>query len=411
MDANRSTLPTPKRPPAKVSRPMDYPPELGGIIYQVASMARREGGISFAGGYPDPALFDADGLAAGFNQMFRDNFRAALQYGDREGYRPLRERLAAFSSTAQRTIAPEEVIITNGGQQGIEATVRTLTRPGDVVLIDSPSFSTALQVFQLAGLRGMSVACDADGLIPASLEEQARAHRPKLLYVVPSYGNPDGSLLSLERRRRVLELAAEYDFHVLEDDPYSRIFFDAPAPPSLLGLTGEVRAAADRVIHVSSLSKLIAPGLRVGWMIPPAGLRGRFVWTKLSTDIHSAIPTQVAIENYWAGGGFEAHLPAIRETYRERARAMHGALTEHAEDRLEFARPRGGMFMWCRTRADVDTRDLLEAARREKVFFVPGIAFYPGDPDLRTFRLSFATMPPDQIVEGIKRLARIIPAA
>ena len=209
----------------------------------------------------------------------------------------------------------------------------------------------------------------------------------------------------------MLELAAEYDFHVLEDDPYSRISFDAPAPPSLLGLTGEIPAARSRVIHVSSLSKLIAPGLRVGWMIPPADLRERFVWTKLSTDIHSAVPTQVALENYWAAGGFEAHLPVIRDTYRERALAMYAALTEYAGERLEFARPRGGMFMWCRTRADIDTRDLLETARREKVFFVPGIAFYPRDPDLRTFRLSFATMAPDQIVEGIRRLARIIPPA
>lgn len=390
---------------------MDYSPELGGIIYQVASMARREGGISFAGGYPDPALFDTEGLAAAFNQMFREKFRAALQYGDREGYWPLRERLAAFSSTPGRTITAEEVIVTNGGQQGIEATVRTLTAPGDVVLIDSPSFPTALQVFQLAGLRGVSVACDADGLIPASLEEQARRHRPKLLYVVPSYGNPDGSLLSLERRRRVLELAAEYGFHVLEDDPYSRISFGAPAPSSLLGLTGEIPAAKDRVIHVSSLSKLIAPGLRVGWMIPPANLRERFVWTKLATDIHSAVPTQVALENYWAAGGFEARLPVIRDTYRERALAMYAALGEYAGERLEFARPRGGMFMWCRTRAGIDTRDLLEAARREKVFFVPGIAFYPTQPDLRTFRLSFATMEIEALVEGIRRLARIIPPA
>ena len=390
---------------------MDYSPELGGIIYQVASMARREGGISFAGGYPDPALFDTDGLASAFNQMFRDNFRTALQYGDREGYWPLRERLAAFSSTPGRTITADEVIVTNGGQQGIEATVRTLTKPGDVVLIDSPSFPTALQVFQLAGLRGVSVACDEDGLIPASLEEEARRHRSRLLYVVPSYGNPDGSLLSLERRRRVLQLAAEYDFHVLEDDPYSRISFGAPAPPSLLGLTGEIPAAKDRVVHVSSLSKLIAPGLRVGWMIPPAGLRERFVWTKLATDIHSAVPTQVALENYWAAGGFEARLPVIRDTYRERALAMHAALTEYAGDLLEFARPRGGMFMWCRTRADIDTRDLLEAARREQVFFVPGVAFYPMQPDLRTFRLSFATMEIEQMVEGIRRLARIIPPA
>ena len=388
---------------------MNYSPELGGIIYQVASMARREGGISFAGGYPDPDLFDTEGLSEAFNQVFRESFRVALQYGEREGHPPLRVRLAQFSSSASRTIAPDEVIVVNGGQQGIETTVRVLTRPGDVVFMDSPVFPTALQAFHLAGLRGVSVAADADGLIPDSLEALLREHRPKLLYLVPSYSNPDGTLLSIGRRRRVLELAVEHGFHVLEDDPYSHLWFDVPPPPSLLALSGEVPGARDRVIHVSSLSKLVAPGLRVGWVIPPAALRERFVWTKLATDIHSALPTQHAIENYWAAGRFDAHLPVIRATYRERALAMHGALREHLADRLEFVAPRGGMFMWCRTRATLDTRDLLEAARREQVFFVPGIAFYPTRPDLRTFRLSFATTPVPRIIEGIRRLAGVVP--
>lgn len=387
---------------------MDYSPELGGIIYQVASMARREGGISFAGGYPDPALFDTEGLAGAFNQVFRDSFRVALQYGEREGHPALRARLAAFSSTPSRTVAPEEVIVANGGQQGIETAVRVLTQRGDTVFMDSPVFPTALQAFHLAGLNGISVAKDAHGLIPESLEELLKQHRPRLIYVVPSYSNPDGSVLALERRRRLLELAVEHRFHVLEDDPYSRIWFDTPAPTSLLSLSGEVPGARDWLIHVSSLSKLVAPGLRVGWMIPPAHLRQEFVWTKLATDIHSALPTQHAVENYWAAGHLEAHLPKIRATYASRARAMHAALVEHLADRLEFATPQGGMFMWCRMRAGGDARDLMDAARREGVYFVPGVAFYPRNADTATFRLSFATTPEDGIAEGIRRLARVI---
>jgi len=387
---------------------MDYSPELGGIIYQVASMARREGGISFAGGYPDPALFDTEGLAGAFNQVFRDSFRVALQYGEREGHPPLRARLAAFSSTPSRTVAAEEVIIANGGQQGIETAVRVLTRRGDTVFMDSPVFPTALQAFHLAGLNGISVAKDRDGLIPESLEALLKVHKPKLIYVVPSYSNPDGSVLALERRRRLLELAVQYHFHVLEDDPYSRIWFDTPAPPSLLALSGEVPGAREWLIHVSSLSKLVAPGLRVGWMIPPAHLRQEFVWTKLATDIHSALPTQHAVENYWAAGLMEAHLPKIRATYANRAHAMHAALVEHVADRLDFATPQGGMFMWCRIRAGGDARDLMDAARREGVFFVPGVAFYPRDPDRATFRLSFATTPEDGIAEGIRRLSRVL---
>ena len=388
---------------------LDYSPEYGGLIYQVASMARREGGISFAGGYPDPALFDTEGLARAFEQVFSESFRVALQYGEREGHPALRARLAQFSSSATRKIAPEEVIVVNGGQQGIATTVRVLTQPGDTVFMDSPTFPTALQAFHLAGLRGVSVPKDADGLIPDALEELLKSERPKLLYVVPTYANPDGSVLALERRRRLLQLAVEHRFHILEDDPYSHLWFDAPPPPTLLALSGEVAGARDWLVHVSSLSKLVAPGLRTGWMIPPASLRQQCVWTKLANDIHSALPTQHAIENYWAAGGLEAHLPVIRDTYRARGAAMHGALTDLLADRLQFQAPRGGMFMWCRIRRGGDARELMDACRRTGVYFVPGIAFYPLKPDLATFRLSFATTPIEGIVEGIHRLAQVIP--
>lgn len=388
---------------------MDYSSEYGGIIYQVANLARREGGISFAGGYPDPALFDADGLEQAFETLFRDDFRASLQYAEREGYPPLRARFAAFSSSPSRPVEPAEVLIVNGGQQGIEIATRVLTRRGDLVLMDSPVFPTALQAFHLAGLRGLSVPKDGDGLIPDALEATLKRERPKLLYIVPTYSNPDGSVLAAARRRRLLELAVEYRFHILEDDPYSRLWFDEPPPPSLLALSGEVSGARDWLIHVSSLSKVVAPGLRTGWMIPPEAMLQDCIWTKLSTDIHSPPPMLRMLEHYWASGRLDAHLPAIRATYRARGLAMHAALLEHAADRLDFARPRGGMFLWCRVRKGGDTRALVEAGRREGVYFVPGIAFYPAQPDLSTFRLSFATTPEAGIRDGIARLARAMP--
>jgi DNA-binding transcriptional MocR family regulator len=388
---------------------LDYSPEYGGIIYQVANLARREGGISFAGGYPDPALFDTEGLQSAFGALFRDDFRASLQYAEREGHPPLRARFAAFSSSPSRTVTPEEVLIVNGGQQGIEITTRVLTRRGDLVLMDSPVFPTALQAFHLAGLRGLSVPKDGDGLIPDALEAMLKRERPKLLYIVPTYSNPDGSVLAAARRRRLLELAVEYRFHILEDDPYSRLWFDEPPPPSLLAVSGEVPGARDWLIHVSSLSKVVAPGLRTGWMIPPKAMLQDCIWIKLSTDIHSPPPMLRMLEHYWASGRLDAHLPAIRETYRSRGLAMHAALVEHAADRLAFTRPRGGMFLWCRVKQGGDTRELVEAGRREGVYFVPGIAFYPAEPDLSTFRLSFATTPEDGIRDGIARLARAMP--
>ncbi|MFN0164005.1 MAG: PLP-dependent aminotransferase family protein [Burkholderiales bacterium] len=390
---------------------MDYSPELGGIIYRVASLARRTGGISFAGGYPDPDLFDADGLAAAYNEVFRDGFRASLQYGDREGYRRLRERIATLCSTAERPVGYEEVIVANGGQQGIATATSVLCRPGDHVFTEAPTFPTALHVFHQAGLKGLGIACDADGMLPDALEAALRRQRPRLLYAVPSYSNPAGALWSLQRRLRVLELAVEYDFHIIEDDPYGLLWFDAPPPPTLLSLAARVPGARERVIHVSSFSKTIAPGLRTGWMIPPAALREQFVHTKLGTDIHSPLPSQYAIDRYIGCGGFAKHLPKIRATYGERARAMHDAILEHLAGRVEWAPPRGGMFFWCKVKSGVDAQTLMSAAEREKVFFVPGIAFYPGDPDRATFRMSFATTPVEGIVEGVRRLGKVIPAA
>ncbi|MEZ5728877.1 MAG: PLP-dependent aminotransferase family protein [Burkholderiaceae bacterium] len=383
---------------------MQYDPELGGLIYQAASAARRVGGISFAGGYPDPALFDVDGLAEAFAAMFRDSARVALQYGERDGQPALRELIAAFESADGARVDAGEVIVTNGGQQGIELSVRTLTRPGDTILLDSPVFPTALQVFHLAGLDGRSVRTDADGIDPEALESMARRHRPRLLYLVPSYSNPGGTLLSVERRREVLRLAVRYDFHVIADDPYSRLWFESPPPASMLAVAAGIDGARERLTQVSSLSKLVAPGLRLGWMIPPAGSRRELLFAKQASDIHSALHTQHAVTAYWKAGHLERHLPAIRLAYRERARALVAALDDVLGERVEFVRPGGGMFVWCRLPEVPDTRALFDTASAARVFFVPGVAFYPRDPDCSTMRLSFATTPAEQMRDGVERL-------
>lgn len=390
---------------------MSYDPALGGLIYQVASTARREGGISFAGGYPDPALFDVAGLADAFAAVFRDSARVALQYGERDGCLPLRERLAAFSSSPARTVSPDEVIVVNGGQQGLALAVQACLRPGDTVLVDSPAFPTALQLFHLAGLNCVTIESDADGLLPGSLAEQARRHGAKMLYLVPSYSNPGGTLLSSARRLEVLRLAVELGFDILADDPYRSLWFGAPPPPTLLALSAQVPGSRERLIEVSSLSKVVAPGLRVGWMIPPAAWRQRLLFAKQSSDIHSALHTQHALAAYWASGRLDAHLPEIRAAYAARAAALDAALATELGDRVAYAKPRGGMFVWVRVPEVADTRALLDAAQREKVFFVPGVAFYPADPDTSTVRLSFATTPAEAMAEGVRRLRRVFDAA
>ena len=390
-------------------------------LNQVETSAIRElfkllgtpGIISFAGGFPDSTLFDVEGIAAAVQQALAVNPGAALQYGATEGHPPLREQLAAFmQAKGASALAPEQLIVTTGSQQALDLIGKTMIDPGDKVIVEGPTFLATIQCFRLYGAQLVSAPIDADGVQTDRLEALMEEHRPKLVYLIPSFGNPSGATLSLERRRRVLELAVKYQTLVVEDDPYGDLYFDGPPPPSLLNLSPQVPGSRELLVHCGSLSKVLSPGLRVGWMVAPPGLLARAVMCKQFSDAHTSTFAQATAAQYLASGRMPATLQRVRQVYTGRAAAMGTALREQLGSALEFVAPRGGLFVWARlTGANGAVADGAELARRaigQGVAFVPGAPFYAAEPDHATLRLSFATMDEERIREGVARLARAL---
>ena len=384
-------------------------------IRELFKLLGKPGIISFAGGFPDSAMFDVDGIREASAAALRDEPGAALQYGATEGYNPLREQLAAFMfSKGVKGLSADGLIVTTGSQQGLDLIAKTLLNPGDVALVEAPTFLATIQCFRLYGPQVMGVPIDADGVQVDRLEEMIRTHRPKLVYLVPTFGNPSGAMLSLARRRRVLALAVETQTVIVEDDPYGDLYFGDAPPPSLLALSDEVPGSRDWLIHCGSLSKVLSPGLRVGWMVAPAALLARATMCKQFSDAHTSTFAQATAAHYLKSGRMPTTLATVRRTYAERAQCMGEALTRELGDAIGFNQPHGGLFFWARlTGARGQMADGAELARRaidQGVAFVPGAPFYAGQPDNATLRLSFATAGLDKIQEGIARLGQALRA-
>lgn len=382
-------------------------------IRELFKLLGKPGIISFAGGFPDSALFDVEGMRASVDAALSTDPGAALQYGATEGFQPLREQLAAFmAAKGAQSVAAEDLIVTTGSQQALDLLGKTLISPGDTVIVEGPTFLATIQCFRLYGARLVSAPIDGQGVRTDELERLIVEHRPKFIYLIPTFGNPSGAMLSLERRRRVLELAVRYDTVVVEDDPYGDLYFDAPPPPSLLQLSAEVPGSRERLVHCGSLSKILSPGLRVGWMVAPAELLAKATMCKQFSDAHTSTFAQATAAQYLAAGRLPAALSAVRRVYAERAVSMGEALRREIGAAVSFVPPAGGLFVWARlTGADGRGTDAAALARRaidEGVAFVPGAPFYCADPDQATFRLSFATVGKERIEEGVRRLARAL---
>ncbi len=382
-------------------------------IRELFKLLGKPGIISFAGGFPDSALFDVEGMRASVDAALSTDPGAALQYGATEGFQPLREQLAAFmAAKGAQSVAAEDLIVTTGSQQALDLLGKTLISPGDTVIVEGPTFLATIQCFRLYGARLVSAPIDGQGVRTDELERLIVEHRPKFIYLIPTFGNPSGAMLSLDRRRRVLELAARYDTVVVEDDPYGDLYFDAPPPPSLLQLSAEVPGSRERLVHCGSLSKILSPGLRVGWMVAPAELLAKATMCKQFSDAHTSTFAQATAAQYLAAGRLPVALSAVRRVYAERAVSMGEALRREIGAAVSFVPPAGGLFVWARlTGADGRGTDAAALARRaidEGVAFVPGAPFYCADPDQATFRLSFATVGKERIEEGVRRLARAL---
>jgi DNA-binding transcriptional MocR family regulator len=382
-------------------------------IRELFKLLGKPGIISFAGGFPDPAMFDVEGIREAVNAALTQEPGAALQYGATEGYNPLREQLAAFMvSKGCQDVAPDHLIVTTGSQQALDLLGKTMISPGDKVIVEGPTFLATIQCFRLYGAELISAPIDANGVQVDKLEALIAEHKPKFVYLIPTFGNPSGAMLSLERRKRVLELAVQYQTLIVEDDPYGDLYFNAAPPPSLLALSAGVPGSRELLAHCGSLSKVLSPGLRVGWMIAPAELLAKATMCKQFSDAHTSTFSQATAAQYLKAGRMPATLAHVRKVYAERALAMGKALRKELGDAIEFVQPQGGLFVWASlTGAGGKVADGSELAKRaiEKgVAFVPGAPFYANNPDLSTLRLSFATADVAKIEEGVGRLGQAL---
>ncbi|TSE21664.1 2-aminoadipate transaminase [Tepidimonas alkaliphilus] len=379
-------------------------------IRELFKLLGKPGIISFAGGFPDAALFDVEGIREATLAALAANPGAALQYGATEGFDPLREQLAAFmAAKGARGVAPGDLIVTTGSQQALDLIGKTLVSPGDTVIVEAPTFLATIQCFRLYGAQLLTVPVDGQGADVDALERLIEQHRPKFVYLIPTFGNPSGAQMSLERRRRVLELAVRTRTLVVEDDPYGDLYFDTPPPPSLLALSHEVPGSRACLVHCGSLSKVLSPGLRIGWMVAPPELLAKATMCKQFSDAHTSTFAQATAAQYLASGRMPATLARVRGIYARRAAAMVEALRQELGAAIDFVPPRGGLFVWARlTGAGGRAADGGELARRaieQGVAFVPGAPFFARDPDPATLRLSFATVDEERIREGVRRLA------
>lgn len=382
-------------------------------IRELFKLLGKPGIISFAGGFPDAALFDVEGIAAAAQDALRTHPGAALQYGATEGYQPLREQLAAFMQAKGVTdLSPEQLIVTTGSQQALDLLGKTLISPGDKVIVEGPTFLATIQCFKLYGAELITAPIDGDGVQPDALEALIAEHRPKFVYLIPTFGNPSGATLSLERRLRVLEMAVRHQTLIVEDDPYGDLYFGEPPPPSLLALSAQVPGSRELLAHGGSLSKVLSPGLRVGWLIAPAELLAKATMCKQFSDAHTSTFAQATAAAYLAAGRLAPALARVRPVYARRAHVMGDALHQHVGDALSFVPPRGGLFVWARLTgakgALTDGRVLAQQAIAQGVAFVPGSPFYATQPDHATLRLSFATVGEDKIQEGVARLGQAL---
>jgi len=382
-------------------------------IRELFKLLGKPGIISFAGGFPDSAMFDVEGIQHASQHVLAHEPGPALQYGATEGYPALREQLSGFMASKGVTgLNPDGLIVTTGSQQALDLIGKTMLDPQDTVIVEAPTFLATIQCFRLYGPRVIGAPIDAHGVDVDALEALVVQHKPKLIYLVPTFGNPSGAMLSLERRLRILELAVRHQVLVVEDDPYGDLYFGEPPPPSLLALTERVPGSRDWLAHCGSLSKVLSPGLRVGWLIAPPELLSRATMCKQFSDAHTSTFAQATAAQYLKSGRMPATLDKVRQVYAQRAQAMGEALQRELGAAVRFTQPQGGLFFWAYLTgaggAPSDGQVLAKLAIDKGVAFVPGAPFYADQPDNSSLRLSFATADENKIRDGMGRLGQAV---
>lgn len=374
-------------------------------IREILKVTERPEIISFAGGLPAPKGFPVDVMKSAFDRVLETNGRSALQYGPTEGYAPLRAWVAEDLKRVGADVSPDEVLIVSGSQQALDMLGKLFIDPGSKVLVEAPSYLGALQSFSLFEPSYEAVPTDAGGLIPEALTNE-RAAGARFIYVLPNFQNPTGLTLNLERRKALVERCAALQVPIIEDDPYGELRYAGEPQPGLLGLG---RAAGATVIRLGTFSKVLAPGLRLGYIVAPKHIIAKLVQIKQATDLHTASLTQMAVYETVKDGFLTHHLPMVRDLYKEQCGYMLDAMDKHFPTTATWTRPEGGMFIWVTLPTHIDGTQLLARAIQKNVAFVPGAPFFAGaEPQTNTLRLSFVTVSEEKIREGIAILGKLI---
>ncbi len=391
-------------------------------IRDLLAITARRDIISFAGGLPAPDLFPIDDLRAAFDAALREGRGSALQYGPTEGYAPLRAYLAACLARRGIVAEPDDILITTGSQQGLDLLGKVLLSPRATVLVEEPSYVGALQAFAAYGPRVVSAPMDDEGLrvdrVAAALTALTALERDPLipgdevrarvLYTIPTFQNPSGLTMSVRRREALIDLCAARWLPLVEDDPYGELRYEGADLPPLRALPG-----GEETVYLGTFSKILAPGLRLGWVVTPRPLMARLVLAKQGADLHTDALAQRAVLQYCLHADMDGHIARLRRVYRERRDAMLAALALYFPAEARWTRPKGGLFIWVMLPEGVDTRALLAAALERGVAFVPGSAFHAthdGGQGGRSLRLNFSHADPDRIDDGLRRLGEVVAA-
>mgnify|MGYP000920225895 CR=1 FL=1 len=371
------------------------------VIREILKVTEKPGIINFAGGLPSPKTFPIEAMLESTQRVLTQDGRSALQYAASEGYGPLREWVAADLVKQGMHISPDQVLITTGSQQGLDLVAKILIDAGSRILVETPTYLGALQAFTPMEPTVVSVDSDDSGVLPDDL--RAKAAGARFVYLLPNFQNPTGRTMTEARRAAVAAVAVEAGLPIIEDNPYGDLWFDAPTPASLSSRHPEGS------VYLGSFSKILAPGLRLGYLVAPKSLYPKLLQAKQAADLHTPSFNQRIVADVLKDGFIDRHVPTIRALYKSQCQAMLTALTREMAD-LDFTwnTPTGGMFLWARLPAGMDAVTLLPKAVEKNVAFVPGAAFYADHADPRTLRLSFVTASVDQINHGIAALAQTI---
>jgi 2-aminoadipate transaminase len=364
--------------------------------------------ISLAGGLPDTSTFPPDSYASIMQRVALESCARALQYGPTEGMAVVKECIAQVMGAEDTPVDPDDVLITTGGQQVIDLVCKTLLDPGDVVVAEAPTYPGAIPAFCAYEADVVQVAIDDDGMhigeLEATLDLLDRAERrPKFIYTVPTFQNPGGVTMSLERRRRLVEIAAERELLVLEDNPYGLLRYEGEALPTLYSLDG-----GEFVIYLGTFSKILSPGVRLGWAVAPRPVLDKMNVGKQGVDLCSSSMTQCFVASYFEHSRWQDYLGSLTQLYRRRRDVMLDALAEHFPSQSTWTHPDGGLFLWATLPKYLDTTDLLARALEENVAFVPGRAAFLDGRGANSLRLNFSGVGDDAIREGVRRIGEVV---